>query len=112
MVTIPNEYFNKQVLVKLETESTNDAIKANRKVNVNAATYVNEDVPSTMTVYFAIEERFKEAFTGIIFHIRGSRVDYSATPDSSKDNFHAKGTAATGILDFTLGKVFLIVKHL
>lgn len=112
MITIPNEYFNKQVLVILELESPNDAIKANRKVKVNAATYVSEYDSSTMIVYFAIEERFKKSFTNIMFRIRGSRVEYPALPDSSKVNFHAKGTAPTGILDFTLGKVFLTVKHL
>lgn len=111
MITIPNEYFNKQVLVKLETESTNDAIKANRIAIVNAATYGNENLQDTMTAHFAIQERYKEAFSFIIFHIRGSRVDYPALPDTD-DRSRATGTSKSGILDFTLGKTFLVIKHL
>lgn len=111
MITIPNEYFNKQVLVKLENESTNAAIKANRIAIVNATTCVNADIQDIMAVHFAIQERYKEAFTSIIFHIRGSSVDYPALPDTD-DKSRANGTSKTGILDFTLGKTFLIVKHL
>ena len=111
MITIPNEYRNKSVLVKIEHESSNDAIKANRTALVNAETYVNANLPSSMTVNFSIPEKYKEAFVGMIFHIRGSGVDYPALPDY-KDKSKASGTAATGILDFTLGKTFLVVKHL